>query len=88
MALELGSGLWLLAVTPAGPARLLLTLGAGLLVALALSTACVQVPCHQRLERGFDAVVHRRLVSTNWWRTAAWSLRALLVTALVAGALA
>lgn len=88
MALELGSGLWLLAVAPAGSARVLLTLGAGLLALLVVCTACVQVPCHRRLEQGFDAAVHRRLVSTNWWRTAAWSARALLVTALLAGALA
>ena len=43
-----------------------------------LSTALVQVPCHERLTAGFDAAVHHRLVWTNWVRTAAWSLRALL----------
>jgi hypothetical protein len=37
----------------------------------------VQVPLHEKLSRGFDAQVHRRLVRTNWWRTAAWTLRGL-----------
>ena len=56
-------------------------LGAGLaLVAVIwLSTAFLQVPGHGLLSRGFAADAHRRLVRTNWVRTAAWSLRALLV---------
>ena len=37
-------------------------------------TVAVSVPCHQRLAHGFDPVVHARLVRTNWWRTAAWTL--------------
>lgn len=47
----------------------------GLLAFNWLSTWRVQVPLHDRLAAGFDAAVHRRLVSTNWWRTAAWNLR-------------
>jgi len=30
-----------------------------------LSTAFVQVPCHEVLSRSFDSDVHQRLVSTN-----------------------
>lgn len=85
MAFEAGSGLYLLAVAPSGPDRWLLVLGALLLLGLALSTALVQVPCHRRLAAGFDAGVHRRLVRSNWWRTAGWTLRALLVSVLLAG---
>jgi hypothetical protein len=48
-----------------------------------LSTALLQVPCHEALSKGFDADVHRRLVSTNWIRTIAWSLRGLLVLWMV-----
>jgi len=44
-----------------------------------LSTALVQVPLHRRLSSGFDPAAHTRLVRTNWWRTAAWSLRGGLV---------
>ena len=50
-----------------------------LLAVLWLSTALVQMPCHRRLSRGFDSVVHRRLVSTNWLRTSAWSARGFLL---------
>lgn len=45
------------------------------LACLWLSTWRVQLPLHERLSHGFDAEVHRRLVTSNWWRTAAWSLR-------------
>lgn len=44
-----------------------------------LSTWLVQVPLHQKLEAGFDAKVHQRLVATNWWRTTAWSLRGIFL---------
>ncbi len=50
------------------------------LLALAwISTFALQVPAHRRLASGFDAVLHRRLVTTNWLRTAAWSGRAVLL---------
>jgi len=44
-----------------------------------LSTLLVQVPCHEILSQGFESLAHRRLVYTNWVRTAAWSLRGGLV---------
>ncbi len=40
-----------------------------------LSTWRVQIPLHDRLAAGFDAETQRRLVASNWWRTAAWSIR-------------
>lgn len=40
-----------------------------------LCTWRVQIPLHAKLSSGFDACTHRRLVQTNWWRTAAWTLR-------------
>ena len=43
-----------------------------------LSTALLQVPCHNQLVLGFEASVHRRLVWSNWLRTLAWSLRAMI----------
>jgi hypothetical protein len=57
--------------------------GLALLAGIWLSTFLLQVPAHAVLERGFDARAHRRLVRTNWIRTAAWTARgvvALLVT--------
>ncbi len=40
-----------------------------------LSTALVQVPLHNRLQRGFTPLFAQRLVATNWVRTVAWSVR-------------
>jgi hypothetical protein len=44
------------------------------------STWLVQVPLHEKLSAGFDKQSHQRLVSTNWWRVAAWSLRGVCLT--------
>ncbi len=53
--------------------------GLALLALIWISTAALQVPAHRRLAGGFDPAAHRRLVSTNWIRVVAWSLRAALV---------
>jgi hypothetical protein len=46
------------------------------LLALAwLSTALIQAPLHGRLAGGFAPALHRRLIRTNWLRTALWTLR-------------
>lgn len=44
-----------------------------------LSTFLLQVPYHDRLLSGFDAEVHRKLVTTNWVRTILWTARGALV---------
>ena len=49
--------------------------GLTLVVAIWLSTAALQVPCHHRLTSGFDEQVYRRLVATNWIRTMLWTAR-------------
>jgi hypothetical protein len=79
MFTELGTALVLAWFAPGAPHV------AGLLLLLAIwaSTWCVQVPCHNRLARAFDPVVHRRLVATNWFRTVLWSARGGLVLWLV-----
>jgi hypothetical protein len=41
-----------------------------------VSTFLVQVPLHERLRGGYDAELIARLVWTNWWRTAGWTMRA------------
>ena len=46
-------------------------------------TVLVSVPCHRRLADGFDAMVARRLVVTNRWRTAAWSAGAVVAAAML-----
>ena len=54
-----------------------------LLAAVWVTTALVQVPLHRRLSEGYDASSGRRLVTTNWLRTALWSGRGLLVAGMV-----
>jgi hypothetical protein len=71
LAAEGASTLGLLALL-GGP---LTWVGAGLLLLIWLSTALLQVPCHARLERGFDAATADRLVRTNWIRTIGWTAR-------------
>lgn len=51
----------------------------GLLVLIWASTFLLQVPKHKVLTHGFDAEAHRFLVRTNWIRTAAWSVRGVVV---------
>ncbi len=80
MLIELVTGVLLMIERPGDP----VVVAAGvLLVCNWVSTAVVQVPCHRRLESGFDARAHRRLVVTNWARTAMWSARAVLVGVLL-----
>lgn len=55
----------------------------GLVLMIWISTALLQAPCHQTLSQGFDAATERRLTTTNWIRTIAWTLRALLLTAVL-----
>ena len=50
-----------------------------LLAVVFASTFLVQVPLHGRLAAGWDPGAHTALVRTNWWRTAAWSARAMLL---------
>lgn len=68
---------------PTGVSTWQLSIGLALVAVIWLSTALVQVPCHDALSQGFDSSVHQRLVRTNWMRTATWSLRSLLVAWMV-----
>lgn len=48
------------------------------------ATFLLSVPMHERLTAGFDVGAHRRLVWTNWVRTAAWTVRGVLLVVGVA----
>lgn len=62
-----------------------LSVGAGaVLVAIWVSTALFFAPLHGRLGDGFDPLLHRRLVSTNWLRTIAWTARGAAAIAMIA----
>lgn len=87
MLVEGLSTLWLLGSRPAGVSWWLPWAG-GIALAVALgSTVALQVPLHERRARGIDHEAGRRLVTTNWVRTAAWSARGGLVLVMAAQAL-
>ncbi|MCE2960112.1 MAG: hypothetical protein ACK46A_11960 [Akkermansiaceae bacterium] len=50
-----------------------------------ISTALIQAPCHTRLMQGFDAEKCSFLIRSNWIRTVLWSVKGILVFALVCG---
>jgi hypothetical protein len=85
MLTELSTNL-LLFWRPGGLNRGFLAVGLLLLSAIWLSTFLLQVPQHQRLARGFDVLAHQRLVSSNWLRTFAWTLRGIWALWLLASA--
>jgi len=58
------------------------TSGALLTGAVWLSTLLVQAPIHGQLIAGFDRVKWQRLVGTNRFRTAAWTIRGMVAFAL------
>lgn len=61
-------------------------LAAALLAVAWLSTFLIQVPMHGRLTQCLDMGIVRKLVVTNWVRTAAWSGRGVLSLIMVAQA--
>jgi len=83
MLVEAAGALLLFWFRPASVATWQVWAGVILLAIIWLSTALLQVPCHDTLSKGFDAEVHHRLVTTNWVRTIAWNLRGLLVLWMV-----
>ncbi|MCS3938834.1 hypothetical protein GGP84_001460 [Salinibacter ruber] len=79
MAVELTTAGWIVWAPPPGLPTWMGWAGLALVLVIWATTGLVQVPLHARLTQGFDAAAHRRLVATNWVRTAAWALRAGLV---------
>ena len=84
MAVEGLTTLALLAQQPAGVNWFLPWIGA-ILLAIALGcTVFLSVPLHAKMATNPDARVGAKLVSTNWPRTFAWSLRAVVCVVMVA----
>jgi hypothetical protein len=79
MLIEGGAAAVLFVVRLPGVSLPVLVIAFGLLAVNWLSTWLVQIPCHERLGRQFDPATLRRLVLTNWVRTAAWTLRGVLL---------
>ena len=83
MLVELVTATMLFWFCPAGVSRWTVGVGFVLVAVIWISTALLQVPCHDALVKGFQSVVHQRLVATNWIRTIAWSLRGCLVLSMI-----
>jgi len=84
MVVELVTAIILAGSYAADQGRSLAWTGLALLALIWISTVAVQLPQHRRLSRGFDADVQRRLVYSNWPRTAAWTARGIIAMAMIA----
>ena len=85
MITEIVTAILLLNYLPKGVSAAWVWTALILLIAVWLSTALLQIPCHAKLNLAFDADAHRQLVNTNWIRTVCWTLRGLLVAWFVFG---
>lgn len=82
MVCELATSLWL-SVRPIDVVRQELIAGGILTLLLWASTFLIQVPMHNRLEKGFHRETWKRLVLTNWIRTVLWSVRSVLMACVL-----
>jgi hypothetical protein len=87
MPAEALTAAWLVLETPGGVSPVGVTLGLILVAALWIVTAIWQAPMHGRLSQGYDARLHRRLVSSNWIRTILWTVRGFLVLVILGQAM-
>lgn len=78
MAVEGVTTLALLVVRPDGVSVIWPWIGAVLLAVALGSTLFLSVPLHTRMASSPQADTGRRLVSTNWPRTVAWTLRGIV----------
>ena len=82
MLVELGFAGWLWLATP-DDSSTLAAIALAMVVAIWVSTFAVQVPCHNRLNSRLDHHIVRRLVASNWLRTALWTGRTAIAVALL-----
>ena len=83
MLIEALTSLFLVWYPPAVARADAIWTGIAALLVVWISTAILQIPCHDALIKGFDSKIHRRLVFTNWLRTFCWSLRAVILLGIV-----
>lgn len=79
MLIELLTAGMLILNSPSGIPKWYFSVGLGVVIAIWLSTALIQVPCHSQLSSGFEESVYRQLVWSNWIRTLLWSFRGALM---------
>ncbi len=77
--MEFATAAWLAFVEP----HWLTVSGVAALTAVWGVTGLVQIPLHRRLSLNWDAATIRRLVASNWIRTALWTIRGAIATAIL-----
>ncbi len=80
MLIELATAIMLTWISIEGVDKSLISAGIGLVGLIWLSTAFIQVPCHEKLVKGFDAAAYEWPVNSNWIRIIARTARGSLVT--------
>jgi len=48
-----------------------------------INTAVFAVPAHNKLLSGYDSEAINHLVNVNWWRTVGWTLRSIMLGAIL-----
>ena len=84
LLLELITGILLLWIRPVNVSFINVLIGVLLLAIIWMSTFLIQLPLHKKLRRGFNKNTHDLILKTNWIRTIAWTLRAILMIWVVA----
>jgi hypothetical protein len=84
MLVEFAASAALLWLAPAAVPSILPWIGMILLIVIWISTGLVQAPTHGKLVAGWNPSLGAKLVTSNWVRTIAWSLRAVLALVMIA----
>ena len=71
---------WLFLDTPSGLSRTAVFVSGALLVAGWVATALFFGPLHSKFQDAYDRDLISQLITTNWFRTALWSARAVLAS--------
>ena len=80
---EMGTAAALVWARPEGVGLAIVLVAGALLAGVWTMTALVQAPLHGELSRVHSTEQIARLVGSNWWRTAGWSVRGLLVAVML-----
>lgn len=84
MLTELASTIFLVLQPVDGLSAYACWMGFLLLASIWGMTFLIQVPQHQKLQQGFDRELIEKLVFYNWFRTAAWTARGVVMLWMVA----
>lgn len=80
MVLEMVFALFLVILKPQ---EKILYVALGLLVVVWIVTFFISVPAHNQLARGYQEIVINHLISTNWIRTIAWTVKSIIIAYLL-----